>query len=106
LGRIPDGSRHGVREFVVAGRGRQTLAGISERKDWLGVTHKTERMADGDEVVPAYSADLGYDQDPARAERYLGDLEAVSYANEPHIFFTGAPAVHETVRQWLRALND
>lgn len=104
--RILDGSSHGVRQFVVAGRGRQTLTGIIERKDWLGVTHKTERMADGDEVVPAYSADLGYGQDPARAERYLGDLEAVSYANEPHIFFTGAPDVQATVRQWLRALND
>ncbi|MDF2627777.1 MAG: esterase [Symbiobacteriaceae bacterium] len=104
--RLLDGSSHGVRQFVIAGRGRQTLVGITERRDWLGATHKTERMADGDEVVPALSADLGYGQDPARAERYLGDLEAVAYANEPHIFFTGAPAVQTTVRQWLRGLND
>ncbi|HYF80017.1 MAG TPA: hypothetical protein VD973_23145 [Symbiobacteriaceae bacterium] len=104
--RILDGSSHGVRQFVLAGRGRQTLTGITERKDWLGATHKTERLADGDEVVPAFSADLGYSQDPARAERYLGHLEAVTYANEPHIFFTNAPAVQARVRQWLRDVND
>jgi hypothetical protein len=103
--RILDGSSHGVRQFVLAGRGRQTLTGISERKDWLGVTHKTERLADGDEVVPANSADLGYSQDPARAQRYLGRLEALTYANEPHIFFTAAPDVQANVRQWLREVN-
>lgn len=103
--RLLDGDSHGVLQFVLVGRGRQTLGGITERKDWLGMTHKTERMTDGDEVVPVLSADLGYSQDPARAERYLGNLEAVAYANEVHTFFTAAPAVQQRVTGWIQTVN-
>ena len=105
LNRLLDGDDHGVLQYVVAGRGRQTLGAIAERKDWLGVTHKTERMTDGDEVIPLLSADLGHSHDPARAERYLGDLEAVAYANEIHTFFTASPAVQKTVTGWIRTIN-
>ncbi|HWI63599.1 MAG TPA: hypothetical protein VNT75_17330 [Symbiobacteriaceae bacterium] len=103
--RLLDGESHGVLQYVLAGRGRQTLGAIAERKDWLGATHKTERMTDGDEVVPLLSADLGHSVDPARAERYLGDLEAVSYANEVHTFFTASPSVQNTVTGWIRSIN-
>lgn len=103
--RLLDGSNHGVLQFVLAGRGRQTLGGIAERKDWLGMTHKTEQMTDGDEVVPVYSADLGNSQVPGRAEHYLGRVEAIAYANEPHTFFTGSPAVQAQVADWLHWLN-
>jgi len=103
--RLLDGSSHGVLQFVLAGRGRQTLGSIAERKDWLGITHKTERMTDGDEVVPVSSADLGNSQAPGRAEHYLGRVEAIAYVNEAHTFFTGSPAVQAQVTDWIHQIN-
>lgn len=99
--RLLDGEDHGVLQFVLAGRGRRTLGGIAERKDWLGVTHKTESYLDGDEVVPVHSADLGYSKDPAQVERYIGKVAGVAYANHTHTFFAQSVAVQETVVRWL-----
>ncbi|HYF93924.1 MAG TPA: hypothetical protein VD969_17050 [Symbiobacteriaceae bacterium] len=103
--RLLDGSSHGVLQFVLAGRGRQTLGEITERRDWLGITHKTERMTDGDEVVPVRSADLGYSEDPARAARYIGALQDVAYVNAAHTFITGAAPVQVRVGEWLAFTN-
>jgi pimeloyl-ACP methyl ester carboxylesterase len=104
--RLLDGSDHGVRQYVVAGNGRQTLAGITERKDWLGMTHKTERYTDGDEVVPLFSADLGYSKDRVRAEHYIGKLAGVAYASRAHTVFTQSAEVQAAIRTWLLQLNQ
>jgi pimeloyl-ACP methyl ester carboxylesterase len=100
-----DGSNHGVQQYIVAGTGSQTLAGITERKDWLGMTHKAERYTDGDEIVPLASADLGYSRDQAAASRYIGKLAGVAYAAQPHTQFTQSPEVQASLRTWLTQIN-
>lgn len=90
--RLLDGSNHGVMQFVLAGKGKQTVVGFTETKDWLGITHKSERFTDGDEVVPLKSADPG---------AAIGHIQETAYANEAHTFFTRSPEVQRIVNTWL-----
>jgi pimeloyl-ACP methyl ester carboxylesterase len=96
-----DGSNHGVLQFVAAGTGRSTLGAVTERRGLLGVTQKTESTIDGDEVVPLYSADLGYSKDPHLPQQFIGKVEAVAYADQAHTFFTQSAQVQTDVKQWL-----
>ncbi len=102
--RLLNGKDYGVLQFVVAGSGRSTFAGVAERKDWLGMTQKTERFLDGDEVVPLYSADLGYSKDKSRVAQAIGRVQAVSYVNANHTFFAQSAAVQRVIVDWLASL--
>lgn len=103
--RLLNGNDHGVMQFLMAGSGRSTLVRLTERTDWLGAKHKVEHSADGDEVVPLHSADLGFRKDPARAERSIGKITDVVYVKAPHTLFAQAPVVHETVLGWLEIIH-
>lgn len=103
--RLLDGSDHGVQQFILAGKGRSTSAGYTETKDWLGVTHETDSFVDGDEVVPLYSADLGFSKDPVRARKYLGRVLSVAYVNQPHMFFAQSTDVQGVVKLWLDVIH-
>ncbi|HEY3366512.1 MAG TPA: hypothetical protein VGK74_15770 [Symbiobacteriaceae bacterium] len=105
LARLLDGSDHGVMQFVMAGKGRSTSAGYTERRDGLGLMEKTESYVDGDEVVPLYSADLGYSKDPARARTYIGRVISVAYVNQPHTLFTQSTDVQGVVKLWLDVIH-
>lgn len=101
-----DGSDHGVMQFLLAGDGDQTPAGFTERHGFLGVMTKTERFADGDEVVPLHSADLGYSKDPAKAQSYLGKLSGVAYVHrQAHTLIAQSPDVQAAVKGWLAQVN-
>jgi pimeloyl-ACP methyl ester carboxylesterase len=106
LQHLLDGSNHGVLQFVLAGRGRPTVSQFTEKKGLLGLTQKVEGTSDGDEVVPLYSADLGYSKDPARAQRYIGKVEAVAYDSQSHTLFAQSRSVQDQVRSWLRTVNS
>lgn len=103
--KLLDGHDYGVAQFVLAGKGRQTVSGFTERTDWLGIKQRTERHTDGDEVVPLSSADLGYSQNPASVTKYLGQVRAVAYAEAQHTFITQSKAVQAQVAEWLDTLK-
>lgn len=100
-----DGSAHGVRQYLIAGKGRSTAAGFTEWRDWIGMRHRSERSVDGDEVVPLRSADLGYHESPERAQKALGAIAGVRYVNDKHTFLAQSPEVQAQVSTWLAALN-
>jgi len=105
--RLLNGKDYGVEQYVLAGKGRSTLGGITERKDWLGLYRRTEWQVDGDEVVPLYSADLGYSRNSAVPARYVGKVAAVAYVeNQPHTQFTQLWAVQQQVIAWLELIQD
>ena len=95
--RLLDGSNHGVMQFVLAGKGKQTVVGFTETRDWLGFTHKTERYTDGDEIVPLKSAVPG---------AAIGPVEETAYASEAHTFFTRSPEVQQKVSAWLFKIEN
>ena len=104
--RLLDGSDHGVKQYLIAGTGRPTVTGFAEQQDWLGFTEMTERHAMGDEVVPLYSADLGFSTDPARAGTYLGKLTGVAYVSGTHHHFLAqSDLTRQTVLHWLATVQ-
>ncbi len=100
-----DGKDHGVAQFIIAGTGRSTLGAIVERTDWLGITDKSERMVDGDEVVPLLSADLGHSKDPDRAAAQIGSIAGIAYVNQTHILLAQSFEVQRHVVDWLKQIK-
>jgi len=103
--RLLNGKDYGVDQFIIAGTGRSTLGAIVERTDWLGITHKIERMIDGDEVVPLLSADLGHSKDPVRAAGQIGSIAGIAYVNQTHILLAQSFEVQRQVVEWMKQIR-
>lgn len=93
--RILDGQSHGVQQFLLAGSGWDTPIFYQESG-----TGCAELMADGDEVVPIRSADLGY---PGAAHQGLiGEVADVAYVRDArHMLLMQEPAIWQQVLRWI-----
>lgn len=94
------GRDYGVRQYLVAGYGLQTMVGAEDGPDrW------EERYGEGDEIVPLASADLGANYNPDGASRFMGRVQSVAYVRGSHIWLMLRPETHREIRAWLAQIN-
>jgi pimeloyl-ACP methyl ester carboxylesterase len=94
------GRDYGVRQYLLAGYGLQTLVGADD-----GQGKWKERYGEGDEFVPLASADLGANFNVASPRRFLGAVQEVAYVRGSHNWLMGHPRAQRQIRDWLRAIE-